>query len=135
VERTPFTITGTTPAGSLDEVRFMSLAFIGGHCPGTYYLELYRTDAPEDHAVAMFSVSNPPNATQPQSGTITASAWAVGATTDQGSFDIVHLDAPGPDDTGPAMVRIAGRFMVNAPGWNVDFSVDALAPAYVCLIE
>jgi hypothetical protein len=134
-ERTPFTATGTTPGGSLDEVQFMSLEFVGGHCPGTYELKLYRTDVPEDPAVAMFSVTIPWNTTPPSTGTMAASAWAAGgATTDNASFEVEYLDAPGPDDTGPATVRMAGRFTSHAPGWNVDFSVDATAAHMVCLI-
>ncbi|NVB79017.1 MAG: hypothetical protein HOV81_11515 [Kofleriaceae bacterium] len=132
--RTPVSATGTTPAGSLDEARFMSVDYVGGHCPGTYYVRLYRTDAPEDQGFVMFIVSIPRNATQPPTGTIGASAWAGAAKTDDASFEIVQLDAPGPDDTQTLTVRIAGRLTINTPGWNVDLDVDATTPANVCLI-
>lgn len=132
--RTPFTTTGTTPAGSLDDIRFMSVEYIGGNCPGTYYLKLYRTDALEEQAVVTFTVTIPPNATQPPTGTIMASAQAGAATTDEASFEIVQLDAPPPDDTQTVTVRIAGRITIDTPGWNVDFSVDVTTPNKICLI-
>ena len=133
-ERTPFTTTGTTPAGSLDDIRFMSVEYIGGDCPGTYYLKLYRTDALEEQAVVTFTVTIPPRATEPPTGTITASAQAGTSTTDEVSFEIVQLDAPPADDTQTMTVRIAGRITINTPAWNVDFSVDVTTPNKICLI-
>lgn len=136
LERTPFTTTGTTPGGSLDDVRFMSLEFIGGYCPGSYYLRLYRTDAPEDQPVVTFDVTIPWTAARPVTGTLMANAYAGATTTDAVRFEIVQLDSPHPDDEGPqpATVRIAGRFTINAPGWNVDFNVDATTLHKICLI-
>lgn len=87
-ERMPFTTTGTTPAGSLDDVQFMSVRFIGGNCPGTYYLKLYRTDDPGDSELVTFDVTLPPNTTEPPTGTIMAEAQAGGVTTDEVTFEI-----------------------------------------------
>lgn len=136
IERTPFTTTGSTPAGSLDDVHFMSVEYVGGHCPGTYYLKLYRTDAPEDQPVVTFDVTIPWTAARPVTGTLMANAYAGATTTDAVRFEIVQLDSPHPDDEGPqpATVRIAGRFTINAPGWNVDFNVDATTLHKICLI-
>ncbi len=134
-ERTPFTTTGTTPAGSLDDVRFMSVEYVGGHCPGTYYLKLYRTDAPEDGPVATFGVTIALDAPRPVTGTVAASGWAAAMMTDEGTFEIVQLDAPLADDLQTTMVRIAGRMSINTAGWNVDFEVDATMRNKICLIQ
>ena len=130
----PFTTTGTTPAGSLDDVQFMSIRFVGGHCPGVYDLDLHRTNVDGDKAVARFSVMTPWDPTEPPTGTIAASGCVQNAKSEQGSFEIVHLDAPGPDATEPHVLRIAGRVTINMGGWNVDFTVDAMTTHYVCLL-
>lgn len=131
--RVPFSTTGTTPGGSLDDVRYMSVEYIGGNCPGTYFLRLYRTNAIEESELVTFWITIPLNA-EPPTGTITGNARAGTATTKAVSFEIVHLDAPPSDIVDPPTVRIAGRLTVDTSGWSVDFNVDATTTTKVCLI-
>jgi hypothetical protein len=129
----PFTTTGTTPAGSLDDVQFIRISFMGGSCPGTYSLELYRTTA-DSIPVVRFDVTLPPNATQPPTGTIAASACTLSGGTDGVNFEIVQLDIPPINPQQPTMLRIAGRMTINSGPWNVDFTVDATTPNAICLL-
>jgi hypothetical protein len=132
--RTPFMTTGTTPAGSLDDVRFIEYQFVGGHCPGVYYVTLYRTDAPGELPSVLFTIPIPPNAMQPPTGTIMASAQVGDDRTDQVRFEIVQLDLPPADDAQSATLRIAGRITISMGAWNIDFTVDATTPSRICLI-
>jgi hypothetical protein len=132
--RVPFTTTGTTPAGSLEVVQFIEIYFIGGHCPGTYFLNLYATDNPYELAVARFEITPPPKPAPPPTGTIFAEAFAAGSSTNQARFEIVQLDNPGPDDMGPPTLRIAGRMTLSLDVWTVDFTVDSVIGNAICLL-
>jgi hypothetical protein len=132
--RVPFTTTGTTPAGSLDDVQFIAIDFVDGGCPGTYHLLLYRTDHPSEVPVVRFDVTLPASATPPLTGTIMARAFAGTASTDQVRFEIVQLDIPPADETQPVTLRIAGRMALDLPPWSIDFTVDMLTSRYICLI-
>jgi hypothetical protein len=128
--RMPFTTTGTTPLGSLDDIRFIEVGFLDGFCPSGYYVDLYRTNAPAEGPAVMFLVPVPAELMQPPTGTIAARAWLPSGTpsTDQVSFEIVHVDIR---PTEP--LRIAGRMRASTGGWNIDFSIDATTRPLICI--
>lgn len=126
----PFTTTGTTPAGSLDDVRFMGVDFLDGFCPPGYTVRLYRTNQPSQVPVVRFEIPIPVEATEPPTGTVVATAWLynVSQTSSQVAFEIVHVDIP---PTEP--LRIAGRITASSGGWNLDISIDANTERLTCI--
>ena len=129
-ERMPFTTTGTTPAGSLDDVRFIEIDFLSAFCLPGYYVGLYTTNDLYAEAAATFYIPITSEVTQPPIGTIAASAWPgddYDQRTEDVSFAIVQLDIP---PTSP--LRIAGRMTIGTDGWNVDFMIDAQVTAGSC---
>jgi hypothetical protein len=124
----PFTATGTTPAGSLDEVRFMGVAFFGGFCPPSYIVKLYRTNRPLQVPVVGFEIPIDVDATEPPTGTLDAKASVDPQTSTQVAFEIVHVDIP---PTNP--LRIAGRFIASSGAWDFDISIDAHTEPLICI--
>jgi hypothetical protein len=103
----PFTTTGTTPAGPLDDVRFIRVGFLAGFCQAGYYATLYRTNELHDEAVVVVFIPMDETMTEPPTGTMAAEAW-LGSDytqrTDQVSFEVVQVDLPSVEP-----FQIAGR--------------------------
>jgi hypothetical protein len=130
----PFTTTGTTPAGSLDDIRYLGISFLGGDCLPAYNLVLYRSieSGSNTYPDAVVFVAIPFPFTELSPGTVAAHAWLYsdydGTCTDEVRFEVVHLDPP---QDGP--MRIAGRVVANDGAWNLDFSIDATAVPINCI--
>jgi hypothetical protein len=121
---------GTTPAGSLDEVRFIDIAFLTAFCQPGYYVDLYRTKEYFEEAVVTVHIPIEPRLTEPPTGSIMATAWPgedYTQSTDAVSFAIVQLDIPPTDP-----MRVAGRVTVATGAWNMDFTIDALTTPISC---
>lgn len=125
----PFTTTGTTPAGSLDDVRYLGVAYVNGDCGDSYLLDLYRTSQSSDYeAVVQIQIRFPFTEVSP--GTIAASAIDFScATSEQVRFEVTHIDPP----QAPEPLRIAGRVTVNDGAWNLDFTLDATTQIATCI--
>jgi hypothetical protein len=127
--RVPFTTTGTTPAGSLDEVRFIAINYLGGFCNG-YGVNLYRTNEAVEDAIVEFHISTS-ELTEPPIGTIGASARTGSVPlhrTDDVTFEVVHLDLP-----PSTPLRLAGRMYASTGAWLIDFTIHGQADLASCL--
>lgn len=120
----PFTTTGTTPAGSLDDVRYLGVGYLDGDCGNNYLLNL----AADDYEVVLqIQISFPFTEVTP--GTIAASAIDESCATNQVRFEVEHIDPP----QAAQPLRIAGRVMVNDGAWNLDFTLDATTGISTCI--
>lgn len=129
----PFTTTGMSPAGSLDEVRYIGATFLDGFCSRSILVSLHRTNLVPVNAMVWFLIDMPQDwSAPPPTGTIDARAQIPFSTDPaleaQGRFEIVHVDLP---PTEP--LRAAGRLRVEAEWWQVDFSFDLQASHHVCI--
>src|SRR5262245_53398074 len=124
----PFTTSGSTPAGSLENVRFIGIRYLDGFCLPGYYIGLYATnDAYRDAVVTVFV----PTELGAPTGTVAASAW-LGSdsqqSTNQVTFEVIRADVPPPE-----VVHIAGRFVASDGAWQLAFSIDAQTERDTCI--
>jgi hypothetical protein len=125
----PFATTGTTPDGSLDDVRYLRVSYMTGFCQPGYYFDLFATAGSDP--VVVVQIPHPFMELSPT--TVAAIAWLpsdfYSKRTDQARFEVVQLDTPAPSQP----LRVAGRVTVNDGAWNFDFTVDATTEQFNCI--
>lgn len=116
-EYTPVTVTGTSPAGSLDDLHYAFAAFTS--CGPAYSITFVPTaSAPQGLEPSLrLSIMWPFTAT----GTNRAQAFHEYpvAMTDKVTFEATQLD-----DLDAAPPHIVGHFVANEDGWSFDIAVD-----------
>lgn len=120
--------TGTTPAGSLDDIRYLAVGYVNGFCEAGFDLRMYRTnELDEDGVVGVFI---PADSHSPPTQVIAATAQVSSGSTDQVRFEVTHIDVP---QGSYRPLRIAGRVTVHDGAWNLDFTIDAMTEPHTCL--
>ena len=126
----PFSATGTTPAGPIDELKLIRARYLGEWCGYEYEIQIVRSldidSAPEGpHLLLLFQF--PKDTTSPQTGTFAARAKVEDETGLVAYTEMVTLDAERVDPSGQAEPHIVGRFVSSDPGWSLDFRVDVVS--------
>jgi hypothetical protein len=123
----PISVTGSTPAISLDAFHWIHARYASHWCTYAYEIELTQTRAVDNSTSdpwLKISFSFPHDVATSQSGTFPASASVVSWPDTLASTTAVIFDATRVDPPNSSGARIAGRAHVSSPGWSFDFQLD-----------
>lgn len=131
----PVTVTGYTPAGSVDPLRHALARYAGTWCGDMYEIELSPTrtiGATREEPYLVFTVPMSTVVTEPAVGPLPASATVWQFEEGHGARGLAHTE----DVTfeaellEPPMVEhatVRGRLVTSAPGWRIDLDVDLVS--------